>query len=51
MVFWILGAFILGAVIGHRFLPPRIDEERERVLNARRDAMWRAARARKPEGE
>jgi hypothetical protein len=29
-----LGGFILGAIAGHRFLPPRIDKEREQMLLA-----------------
>lgn len=23
-IYWIIGAFIFGAVAGHRFLPPRL---------------------------
>ncbi len=29
----VTGAFILGGILGHRFLPPRIDMERERMLS------------------
>jgi hypothetical protein len=43
---WLSG-FVLGAIIGHRFLPPRVDEQREQMLT---DLLAREA-ARKLRGE
>ena len=43
----LIGMFISGAVLGHRFLPPRIDLEREKMLS---DALAREA-ARKLRGD